>query len=739
MSGRKRKGVGAICGSRPKRRKVGKLPEESGLLAIKVSAATAVKEEYHDIVLPWIAKKSIECTKICELASLLFLHKVKLANEEAILTNNWKFFDEGDGIHIIEGCFFAVLRKYKEENDMVPEFRDIVEALDGDNRFAWPNNDYFGNLMRYLFQQHARNAITNLTTHDDKRLREYLRLLVWEHNVDNLDPNDVFDEHDVNNAVKWAIERYDSTRGDAIRLDKRNRLLTCVRNIGGPKDDNIAKDTKENWFATLPMWLHMQKKIDDYHNWVQNNLENIPADIELPIIKNLSVLPICTHLRKNIKINADILYRMMCETKIIPLDEYGRQVDGTHVCENKVHYFNEIFDMNKINGILNANKEFHYHVVTDGVSASILYDVSRNTLEQLVSDELIKKRYEDGVYIYELGIDPGMKTWNATVRRHIDSGKEMNFKTSSKKYHYLTKQGVRNRKAKRWTRGFVAFEQNDRNDRTRYPQMPSPKGENWRDYISHRLRIMKKAIDVYTSERYTRLRFDKYIESNRVCDKIAAMLTNGKPCIIFLGAANISPNSPIKIKKNIRCPGNRKLIKSFKKMLGNVVKMVNEFRTSRLCARCFEPFPLETLGHRFKVCEWCVPDNNDWPEGLKLPEKIVTMKSKRMLLSERQELRDAMVANPNQAVGFVSKVICYRKNWRQNAAYDAVNNVAQLPGIIRDENVIDFTEDYMLLDDDFYVAEEEAILNTIWHRDIAAAKLIIYKGNLFIELKLDSE
>lgn len=101
---------------------------------------------------------------------------------------------------------------------------------------------------------------------------------------------------------------------------------------------------------------------------------------------------------------------------------------------------------------------------------------------------------------------------------------QMNFKISSKKYHYLTKQGVRDKKAKRWTKQFRAFEEADRNDRTRYPTMPSSKDNTWRDYITHRLRIMKKAIAVYTTEKYTRLRFDKYIESNRISDKVAALL-----------------------------------------------------------------------------------------------------------------------------------------------------------------------------------------------------------------------
>lgn len=106
----------------------------------------------------------------------------------------------------------------------------------------------------------------------------------------------------------------------------------------------------------------------------------------------------------------------------------------------------------------------------------------------------------------------------------------MNIKISSKKYHYLTKQGVRNQKAERWTRQFVAFEQNDRNS---YQQMPSPLTFTWREYIQHRLTIMKRAIETYTTEKYTRLRFDKYVESNRVCDLIAAMVVSIQNSIQF--------------------------------------------------------------------------------------------------------------------------------------------------------------------------------------------------------------
>lgn len=76
-------------------------------------------------------------------------------------------------------------------------------------------------------------------------------------------------------------------------------------------------------------------------------------------------------------------------------------------------------------------------------------------------------------------------------------------------------------------------------------------------------------MDAYTTTKYTRLQFDKYIESNRASDKVAAMLTNREPTLIHLGGAQTPPNSPIKIRKHVKAPGTRKLLVSFKK-LGNV-------------------------------------------------------------------------------------------------------------------------------------------------------------------------
>ncbi|XP_055308347.1 uncharacterized protein LOC129572405 [Sitodiplosis mosellana] len=206
------------------------------------------------------------------------------------------------------------------------------------------------------------------------------------------------------------------------------------------------------------------------------------------------------------------------------------------------------------------------------------------------------------------------------------------------------------------------------------------------------------------------------------------MLTNRKRCIINIGASQPPANSPIKFKKHVRCPGVRKLVKSFKKMEGNVIRFVNEARSSRLCARCFEPFPLSTLNDRVKVCEWCMPDQDDWPDEMKLPEKIVAPKSKRKLRSERRAMQQAAVQNPNQPRGFVFKLICYRKNWQQNAANGMDDNVEERSGVIIHEaelGIIEYTDEFVPEDP----VDESPVLKTVWQRDISAAKLILYRGH----------
>lgn len=279
--------------------------------------------------------------------------------------------------------------------------------------------------------------------------------------------------------------------------------------------------------------------------------------------------------------------------------------------------------------------------------------------------------------------------------------------TSSKRYHYDAKQGVRNAKAEVITRLFT-FEERTDLSRTAsvIGEMPSPQNTSWRHYIEHRLRMSTNGIETYTQRCYARLGLDKHMESKRAIDKIAGKLVNHKPAIIYIGAGGSTPaNSIIRIRKHVRCPGTRKLIVAIMKRGNCIIRMIDEYMTSQHCARCFKRFPLATLNDLFKKCENCVPN-----PIIRLPNIIVTHISKRVLQMERQiartwremqELGDAVAAilqdRPNTRL--VSKKQRFLKNWQPNA------------GII-----------------DIEGAAAGKSLTTVWNRDIVAAKLILYKG-----------
>lgn len=238
-------------------------------------------------------------------------------------------------------------------------------------------------------------------------------------------------------------------------------------------------------------------------------------------------------------------------------------------------------------------------------------------------------------------------------------------------------------------------------------EMPSPQGTSWYFYIEHRLNMMNAGIECYTTRSYARLRLDKHIEWHRAIDTLAGKLVNHKPAIVFIGSGGSTPaNSPIKVKKHVRCPGTRKLIAAFQKRANCVIRFVDEWMTSQHCARCFKQFDRRTRNHRFKKCENCVPN-----AIVRLPNLIVTDMSKRTLQMKRAivsvwrdmaEMGDVIAAafTESHKQRLVSKKIRFFKTWQPTAVNGNLEEAEQ----------------------------EATALTTIWHRDIVAAKLILYKG-----------
>lgn len=80
--------------------------------------------------------------------------------------------------------------------------------------------------------------------------------------------------------------------------------------------------------------------------------------------------------------------------------------------------------MKHIRRIVRKKKRFDYRISSDGVSVSIQYMMKREFMLQDM--DAIKAKYIDGRFKVALGVDPNMKTHTAVVRRHLDTGKEVN-------------------------------------------------------------------------------------------------------------------------------------------------------------------------------------------------------------------------------------------------------------------------------------------------------------------------
>lgn len=234
---------------------------------------------------------------------------------------------------------------------------------------------------------------------------------------------------------------------------------------------------------------------------------------------------------------------------------------------------------------------------------------------------------------------------------------------------------MREKKRKRWTAQYKADENRDLNDRELYPVMPSPAGIHWLDYIRHKLKMMDHSIAVYTTDKYTRLNVDKYIESNREIDGICARVVDYQAAVVYFGAAEIPPNLPFHIKNHVRAPRSRKMMNGFKRR-GNVyIVPTDEYFTSQTCAECFSRFDPATRRNRFKVCRECRPD-----QAAMLPKLIIAPLGKRDLRAFRD--LDRQMFNEIRT----KKSTFHKKQWTPD------------------------------------------VKKTFWNRDIVAAKCILIKG-----------
>ena len=108
-------------------------------------------------------------------------------------------------------------------------------------------------------------------------------------------------------------------------------------------------------------------------------------------------------------------------------------------------------------------------------------------------------------------------------------------------------------------------------------------------------------MELLLQKRIAKLEFERYIGRQKATLGLAKKLTgdNPKKSLIFLGSTENSPA----IRGYVRTP-NKKIVSKLKHV-GATVILVDEFRSTMLCSKCFQPTTTSQSPHRWQYCKLC--------------------------------------------------------------------------------------------------------------------------------------
>lgn len=412
--------------------------DEDDLVTIKCAFNSILREPYADELKARFYNRSLEMTKIAFLASHLLLFEVN----RAVDRNDSTFFENNDSKKIIMHIFNAVVNPNYEYYTMPTEFRQLIER--GHPNFVWPRKTILGNAFDYYYQQYERNVKTNLNTWCENRLRYLLKIICYQWNMDS--GHDEYDEIDVRNTLKYVLQDTNWTDGDDDRVRKLAHLLWLLEQYSFPTNLNIKEDVKENWFESLWSFALIQRRVEHFlsdpdielrrEQWTaynedkENNAK--PLFKRPPKVNNFTVVPLSDYHLKHTRFDHTNCYNLTSSFKVLPryrnekTKRLNNRSKGSYENDKRA-LWNIFFDMDKIDKMGKNWKGFNFQFLTDGVSVSLLFKKKEKPAKYNFPNLLmIFLKYMCCYFVFEIGIDPGDKTWLAAVRRNIATKIEVN-------------------------------------------------------------------------------------------------------------------------------------------------------------------------------------------------------------------------------------------------------------------------------------------------------------------------
>lgn len=409
--------------------------DAADFVSIKSTLNAILRPQYANEMKNIIFDRSVIMTEISSLASLLVLTQTN----SAVDTDDFNFFLQ-NGEDVINNCFDAVTNECM--NEMPQPFHDQMNSIH--DQYQWPSKRCMGNSYLYFRQQYITNLQTNFNTHLEKILTHFLRIQCYYENCAN--PDSAYDSIDIRNALKNVLKDQDWTNQDIVREQKKEVLIQYLVDIGFPANVNIRYYVNDNWFPSIQPFIRMQRVIETFlidrqheiEQWKlfsKDSITNVkPNGIRPPTVHNFTTIPNCNFHLKHIKIDTSVCYELINKMKSKPYPKYpspktgrlinvpreyylSKKLTSTEKFQRQAELFDVLFNMDKIRRNGKHAKSFYGQIVTDGVSASVIYE--REKRSTFFCRIMILASYLQGLYLNVIGIDPGDKTWLAGVRRHI--------------------------------------------------------------------------------------------------------------------------------------------------------------------------------------------------------------------------------------------------------------------------------------------------------------------------------
>lgn len=298
--------------------------------------------------------------------------------------------------------------------------------------------------------------------------------------------------------------------GELFRGERKDRRWR----VNGQQVD--IKVVSKNPFRMVPFLITINEAI------VRRQRELREAQLECPYgLRTFPIIAQKSWSRQHIRYDCDTI--VLLKNRQINQINVGRAKRGEERIPRVTRAadfqqtFRELFRLEKFEkgDVLDRRLRFALSINTDGTSASILMrKVVTPRAENI--EEVVERR----------ALDPGRKLMHGSVSHDEKNPKiRENLVLKSSTYHHNAGYYARKRKREAITSAFETRTRDEREERQRQAEEDGEVYDQRRDLIEHERGYFQEKVALYMSNKYTRLKLDKYIQSRKTLDRHVAQFS----------------------------------------------------------------------------------------------------------------------------------------------------------------------------------------------------------------------